>query len=61
MSWSRDHPELVGTSADPWMMHASYRAAHDETMRVAHRRGEHAGVVVDGCVVCLEEEASDAA
>lgn len=23
--WHREHPELVGTDADPWMMHESYR------------------------------------
>lgn len=23
-SWHREHPELVGTDADPWMIHASY-------------------------------------
>lgn len=28
--WHRDNPELVGTDADPWMMHPSYAAAHRE-------------------------------
>lgn len=23
--WHREHPELVGTDADPWMIHESYR------------------------------------
>jgi hypothetical protein len=23
--WHRDNPELVGTDADPWMRHESYR------------------------------------
>lgn len=23
--WHREHPELVGTDADPWMQHESYR------------------------------------
>jgi hypothetical protein len=26
-SWHREHPELTGTGADPWMQHASYRTA----------------------------------
>jgi hypothetical protein len=25
--WHRDNPELVGSDADPWMMHAGYRQA----------------------------------
>lgn len=25
--WHRDNPELIGTDADPWMMHESYRKA----------------------------------
>lgn len=25
--WHREHPELVGTEADPWMIHDSYRKA----------------------------------
>jgi hypothetical protein len=25
--WHNEHPELVGTDADPWMIHADYRAA----------------------------------
>lgn len=60
MSWHREHPELTGTSADPWMMHASYRAANAETMQTAHRRGEHAGYTVAGCSACVEEASSDA-
>lgn len=28
--WHRDNPELVGTDADPWMMHESYRRACEE-------------------------------
>ena len=23
--WHRENPELVGTAADPWMIHESYR------------------------------------
>lgn len=23
--WHREHPELAGTDADPWMQHESYR------------------------------------
>lgn len=23
--WHREHPELTGTDADPWMIHESYR------------------------------------
>jgi hypothetical protein len=26
-AWHREHPELVGTDADPWMIHESYRKA----------------------------------
>lgn len=29
-AWHREHPELAGTEADPWMHIPSYRAAHDE-------------------------------
>jgi hypothetical protein len=25
--WHRDNPELMGTDADPWMQHESYRKA----------------------------------
>jgi hypothetical protein len=25
--WHRNNPELVGTSADPWMIHEDYRRA----------------------------------
>lgn len=25
--WSHNNPDLVGTDADPWMMHESYRDA----------------------------------
>lgn len=25
--WHREHPELAGTWADPWMQHESYRKA----------------------------------
>jgi hypothetical protein len=25
--WHREHPELFGTEADPWMQHKSYRRA----------------------------------
>jgi hypothetical protein len=28
--WHRENPELVGTDADPWMMHESYRRACEE-------------------------------
>lgn len=33
--WHRDNPELIGTDADPWMMHESYRkvAAPDTIFR----------------------------
>jgi hypothetical protein len=28
--WSREHPELVGTDADPWMRDPYYRDAVEE-------------------------------
>lgn len=31
--WHREHPELVGTDADPWMVHESYRIACEELGR----------------------------
>jgi methionyl-tRNA synthetase len=34
-SWHREHPELTGTDADPWMMHASYRDAMTYVKRLA--------------------------
>lgn len=41
--WHRDHPELAGTDADVWMMHADYRQA------VAR------GAVSDGMIAAAEE------
>ncbi len=26
-AWHREHPELTGTEADPWMIHDGYRKA----------------------------------
>lgn len=34
--WHRDNPELVGTDADPWAIHESYRRAFAE-VEVASR------------------------
>jgi hypothetical protein len=31
--WHRENPELVGTAADPWMQHESYRKAMREHWR----------------------------
>lgn len=28
--WSHEHPELVGTDADPWMANPAHAAAHRE-------------------------------
>lgn len=40
----RNHPDLVGTEADPWMIHSDYREA------VAR------GSVTDGMIAQAEEE-----
>jgi hypothetical protein len=29
-AWHREHPELVGTDADPWMANPTHAAAHRE-------------------------------
>lgn len=31
--WHREHPELCGTSADPWMRNDLHRQAYDELRR----------------------------
>lgn len=31
--WHREHPELAGTDADPWMQHDSYRKATEQHWR----------------------------
>lgn len=32
--WHREHPELAGTDADPWMANPSHRAAAQEVTRL---------------------------
>lgn len=36
--WHRDNPELMGTWADPWMQHESYRKALGGAPDVTHDR-----------------------
>lgn len=38
-SWHRENPELIGTSADPWMMHGSYR----DSLRFVERECQECG------------------
>jgi hypothetical protein len=33
--WHREHPELAGTDADPWMQHESYRKATSYVKRLS--------------------------
>jgi hypothetical protein len=35
-AWHREHPELAGGPADPWMRHGSYRAARASLIRERH-------------------------
>lgn len=35
--WHNEHPDLVGTDADPWMIHEGYRAAVREARMDAWR------------------------
>jgi hypothetical protein len=50
--WHRENPELVGTDADPWMRHESYRRhvpmsenererLEDERVRIEQERDEN--------------------
>lgn len=34
--WHREHPELAGTDADPWMHNPGHRAAYESLVREGH-------------------------
>lgn len=51
--WHRDNPDLVGTDADPWMIHASYRRMYQglddvDRNRLAELAGEDEDAEVSG-------------
>lgn len=56
--WHRDNPELTGSDADPWMIHASYRTALRQTWRESSDLCSECGDVLMGAQrgVCEECE-----
>lgn len=54
--WHREHPELTGTSHDPWMMHASYRKAMQLVERDCEGCGRYARLDEEGlCSDCRKD------
>lgn len=52
----REHPELIGTSADPWSQHESYRKAIAEVERDCEGCGRYTRLSLDGlCVECEKD------
>lgn len=58
--WHRDHPELTGTDADPWMANPAHAAAHAEVQGMdAMRRAGYSSIEeaeAAHAFVCTDED-----
>ena len=57
--WHREHPHLVGTSADPWMQHGSYRSAMTQVDLDCPECGDYTRLTAEG--ICRKCALGDAA